>query len=423
MIDNSSYTMIVEREQYKNKNILYQLVFFIVWPFGSFLYALWNYNKKESLLVFVLFTGLFSFSMQSNSEMYDLDRVLNSAELYASKPDSEFFEIVTGLYGNEDDAGVDIYRDLVSFVVTRFTSNGHVLLMIFGLVYGFLFSKSISTLLKINDVRNIKTALILVSFSMIFSMDQIAGIRFATAAYLFFFGLINYLWTSEKKYFVILSLSCLVHFSFLSLIVLLLLYLIIKPTEKITFIALIGSFLAGTLFKGAMVKIFELLGGSIEKRANLYLGVEGVNQHIVWFVAYREELMLAFIALFFIVSKLSKTKLVETKLTSNLYNFSMFVLILSNLSIAIPDASYRFMLVFIFLFMAYVYLSYKQNFNHQNLNYLYSYASLFFVLQIFYAGRNILYYSPLMLFYGSTPLFAFKSENELLTWNFIMQLF
>lgn len=418
----STYSTLANIEKYNNKNILLLLVFFVVWPFGAFLYAVYNYNKKESLLIFVLFTGLFSYAMQSNSSLYDLERVLKIAEIYAAKADSDFFSIVTGLYGDADDGGVDIYLDFVSFVVSRFTNNGHVLLLFFGLMYGVLFAKCISSLLTINNTRNYQTGLLLLSFSMIFSMDQIAGVRFATASYLFFYGLLNYFRTNNSKYLFILSLSSLVHFSYLSVIALLIIYIYTKPTEKVLYCIVAISYLAGTIFQGAMISIFGFLGGSIEKRANLYLGVEGANDYVVWFVDYKEELMLAFIVVFFIVSKLMKKKIVETVLSLHLFRFSMLVLILSNFAVSIPDAGYRFTLVFILIFMAYVYVSYNQNFMNVNLNKLYSYAPLFFVLQIFFASRNILFYSPLMLFYGSSPLFVFMGDTELLTWDFIQTI-
>jgi hypothetical protein len=360
--------------------------------------------------------------MQSNSSLYDLDRVLKSAELYASKANSEFFSIVTGLYGDVDDSGVDIYRDLVSFVVTRFTNNGHIVLLVFGLVYGYLYAKCLSTLLQINSLKNYQTAFVLLSFSMIFSMDQIAGIRFATASYLFFYGVINYLRTNEIKYFFILTLACLVHFSYISLILLFFIYILTKPSEKLLYIVIGLSFIAGTLFQGLMQNVFSFLGGSLEARANLYLGVEGDKGNVIWFVEYREELMNAFIVIFFIVSKLLKIKVVENSLSQSLFKFTLLILILSNFTMSIPDAGYRFNLVFIFFYMAYVYVTYNLNYRNKNINSLYTLSAVFFILQIFYATRNILFYSPLMLFYGGVPLFPFMS-NEVLTWDFIMSLF
>jgi hypothetical protein len=253
-------------------------------------------------------------------------------------------------------------------------------------------------------------------------MDQIAGIRFATASYLFFYGVINYLRTNEIKYFFILTLACLVHFSYISLILLFFIYILTKPSEKLLYIVIGLSFIAGTLFQGLMQNVFSFLGGSLEARANLYLGVEGDKGNVIWFVEYREELMNAFIVIFFIVSKLLKIKVVENSLSQSLFKFTLLILILSNFTMSIPDAGYRFNLVFIFFYMAYVYVTYNLNYRNKNINSLYTLSAVFFILQIFYATRNILFYSPLMLFYGGVPLFPFMS-NEVLTWDFIMSLF
>lgn len=426
MISNQQ---ILKAQKYKmlyntrNERIDYVLLLaFFVWPFAAFVYALINYRRRVSQIIMVLFTGLYAYSMMAESAGLDLYRILESAKKYSELSFDQVWAVVTGLYGDGEDAGVDIYRDMVAFIVTRFSSNGHVLMLVFGLIYGWVYVKSLQTLLSINRMKNIYTIVILFSFSMIFSMDQIAGIRFATAAYVMFFGLFRFIQTKQLKFLIIAALACLVHFSFIAVLLVFLIYWWLKPGNLILYLLAGLTFVAGRFIGGTVVNFIDAMGGSLGARAMLYSGMEQSNDYTVWFVKYREEMMMIYMVVFVVFTKIRKIKLRETELHRKLLGFSLMLLSLANLTGNIPHAGYRYQFVAVMFFMAYVYVLYRFNSNNQTIKRLSLLAIPFFLLQIVYALRSILSYSPFTLFFGFSPMVLFMKVEQTV-WDVIKSIF
>jgi hypothetical protein len=395
---------------------------FFVWPFAAFVYALINYRRRSSQIIMVLFTGLYAYTMMAESAGLDLYRVLESAKLYATLSFDQVWAIVGGLYGQSDDAGVDVYRDLVAFFVTRFTNDGHVLMMVYGLIYGWLYVLSLKALLSVNRIKNVYTIFILISFSMIFSMDQVAGVRFATAAYVMFIGVFRFLQTKQLKFLIVAALSGLVHFSFLAVFVVFLLYWWLKPGNKILYILVIITFLAGNFFGTSIVSFIDSIGGSLGARAGLYTGQETIADQTVWFVKYREEMMMTYMLLYIVIIKFMNIRIKEIQIHKQLFGFSLALLSLSNITGNIPHAGYRYQFVAIMFFIAYVYLLYRFNHEKQTIR-LFSLLSMpFFMLQIIYALRSILFYTPFTLFFGVSPMVLFMKVEQTV-WDVIKSIF
>ena len=395
---------------------------FFIWPFAAFVYALINYRRKSSQIIMVLFTGLYAYSMIAESAGLDLYRVLESAKLYATLSFDQVWAIVGGLYSEKDDAGVDIYRDLVAFVVTRFTDNGNVLMMVYGLIYGWLYVLSLKALLSVNRIKNIYTMFILISFSMIFSMDQVAGVRFAAAAYVMFIGIFRFIQTRQLKFLIVAALSGLVHFSFLAVFVVFLLYWWLKPGNKILYILVIITFLAGNFFGTSVVNLIDSIGGSLGARADMYASMETMADQTVWFVKYREEMMMIYMLLFIIIVKLRNINLREKRIHAQMYGLSLALLSLSNITGNIPHAGYRYQFVAVMFFMAYVYLLYRYNFQNRTIKILSLLSVPFFLLQIIYALRSILFYTPFTLFFGFSPMVLFMKVEQTV-WDVIKSIF
>lgn len=406
-----------------HKRIDYGLIFaFFVWPFAAFVYSLINYRRRSSQIIMVLFTGLYAYSMMAESAGLDLYRVLESAKLYATLSFDQVWAIVGGLYSEKEDAGVDIYRDLVAFFVTRFTNDGHVLMMVYGLIYGWLYVMSLKALLRINRIKNIYTVFILISFSMIFSMDQVAGVRFATAAYVMFIGVFRFLQTKQLKFLIVAALSGLVHFSFLAVLVVFVLYWLFKPGNKILYILVVITFVAGNYFGDSVINFIDSLGGSLGARAGLYTGQETIVDQTVWFVKYREEMMMTYMLLYIVIIKFMNIRIREIQIHKQLFGFSLALLSLSNITGNIPHAGYRYQLVAIMFFIAYVYLLYRFNHEKQTIR-LFSLLSMpFFMLQIIYALRSILFYTPFTLFFGVSPMVLFMKVEQTV-WDVIKSIF
>lgn len=403
------------------KTIGFFVLLFIIWPFGSFLFALSNFSRKESHIIIMLFTGLFGYSMIAESAGLDIHRVLGLAGIYSAYSSSQIIEVVTGLYGPDPDNAVDIYKDLVAFIVSRFTTNGNILFMVFGLIYGWIYTKSINVLISFENGKNIFTIVILLSFSVAFGLDQLAGVRFATAAYVLFFGIFNFLKSNKKNYLFIASLSLLIHFAYLSVLVVFILFLLINRRYRIIYSILIFSFISAGFFQGTINQIISYLGGSIEERAKLYTQLESGQQRLIWYVALRENLMTIYAFIFILFTKIRRMKLNRNALSDKLLHFSLLLLALSNFTNHIQHAGYRYNFVFVMFFMSYVFIFYHANKGIKQIRILILMAIPFFILQFLYVARSVLFYSSPMLYIGNIFMILFQ-ETDKNMWQLILEI-
>jgi len=226
----------VKIDEIRSRYFLFFLLFF-VWPFGAFLYALYQYNERESKIVFILFTGLFGYSLVAESSGLDLYRVMRLL------PEASRLRLDEYINNLDSEGTVDVYRDIVTFVVSRFTSNPKWLLCVFGIVAGFVYAKVLSLFIAEHFYRNLYTYLLIFSFSSVIGIDQLSGVRFSLAAYTFFFGAIKVIIHGDKRYLIVTASAALIHFSFLSLFLLMVIFLRLKSYPKWIYLLLALSFI------------------------------------------------------------------------------------------------------------------------------------------------------------------------------------
>lgn len=394
------------------KTLGFLILLFIIWPFGAFLFALSKYNQKESQFIIVLFTGLFGYSMIAESASLDIFRVLKLAGIYSGISSLQIIEIVTGLYGPEPDNALDIYKDLIAFIVSRFTTNGNILFMVYGLIYGWVYVKSLDKLVSEEQIKGIIPAILLLSLSIAFGMDQLAGVRFATAAYVLFFGLFNLMKTHKKKYLIIASLSILIHFSYLSVVVAFILFFFIQKCHKLIYAIVIFSFISAGFLQDYINEIISFLGGSIEERVTIYTQMAENKQNLVWYVGLREEMMTFYALIFIVYTNIKKANFKVTDLSEKLLYFSLMLLALSNFTNHIQHAGYRYNFVFILFFMSYVYVFFLANKGDKEIRILSLMAVPFFLLQFLYVVRSVLFYSSPMLYLGNIFMVFFQNMDQ-----------
>ena len=109
---------------------------FLINPFSAFIYSLFNLKQKHAknvLWFFIVFIGLTwslredsgSDSARSMGRVYDLNHSAIS-----------FFDYY------EQSGDIDFLSHLISYIVSRFTDMGFVLMIVYGLIYGFFFYKA-----------------------------------------------------------------------------------------------------------------------------------------------------------------------------------------------------------------------------------------------------------------------------------------
>lgn len=399
-------------------------MFFFIAPLYSLFYALYHYTYKESRIIFIIFTGLYGYSMVAESGGLDLARVMNSLTSYATLPVTSIISVVRGIYSNSEDGSIDIYTNIISFLVSRFTTNGKWLMFVYGSIYGYVYVKAFS-LFAINlRIKNIYSFLLIICFSVIFGMDQLAGVRFATAAYLFFFGSVQFLKTNDKRFFIYIILATLVHFSYLILALLFGLHYFLKKYPVIIYTILILSFIIPNLIHGYISQFSEILGGGIKQRSEMYIGQEGVDvaygSLTNWYVRLREISMIYYAYIALVILNLKSSKILINSFIKKVYLFSLLVLSLTNFTKDVPHLGYRLQFIFLMFAVYFIYIVYNENYKIRIVKYLAFFALPMFLMQIAYSIRCILITSSPMLYFGNALLVFLDNSNRSI-WTLIFK--
>lgn len=219
------------------KSFLYFLSIYFFNPFFAFLYSLKYHDKKwfkNALWMFVIFFG-FSMSFLETIDAFEYKRIFESS-LNFNKNINSFIEI----FNTKVTGQVDFATSLIIYFLSKFTSNYHVLFGVYGLIFGYFYSRNIDFVLKISNRKNLKSITGLVLFLAIYiGIWQINGFRFWTASHIFMWGLINFIYlknTSRGVVFIIISSA--VHFSFVLPLLIFFIYNFIPKYNKL-FITLV----------------------------------------------------------------------------------------------------------------------------------------------------------------------------------------
>ncbi len=400
-----------------NRSLGIILLFFLIWPFGAFLYALYNYDRRESRIVLVLFTALLAYSMIPVSKGLDLYRVLHEFPNYSHLSYSDFKDSLTNLYSNTESESVDLYRDTVTFLVSRFTENGNWLMLVFGLVTGFVYTKVLSLFISESPGRNLHKYILIISFSFIIAIDQISGVRFCLAAYVFFYGAINVILYGDKRYLIVAASSVLIHFSFLSVVLLLIIFLKLKNYPRIIYLLLVLSFILPNLLHSYIIQYSGIFGQGIESRTELYSTLESdlkIGSDTSWYVKFRIILMLIFSYFTLFVTRIKKKDLNYSSNLNDLFFFLLVILSFVNFTMNIPHFGYRFQFVFLMLAIYYLYKVYADNSESLLMSRLVLFSFPFSSLMIAYGLRSTLYITPFTLYCFNLPsIFLYQPAHTI----------
>lgn len=218
------------------------LVFFLN-PFFATIKALRTLNEKLIVLAVTLFMGFFGTTTFFYGDNY---RYVENF-LIMHRQIMSWDNFTNTLYNG--DTSLDIAIPSISYFVSIFTGNEKVLFAIFGLIYGYFFSKNIIISLKISQYKESKSKLILfflIIFSFIYPFwTGTNAVRFVIAFNIFIYFLYKYIENKKFKDFIFMCISVLFHFSFMTAILITVLYFFsnVKKRENFLILFFIFSFL------------------------------------------------------------------------------------------------------------------------------------------------------------------------------------
>jgi hypothetical protein len=334
---------------------------FIIWPFIAFITALINYNTKEAKRVVYLFLIYYGLTFVVGNVGNDAERYALSLRQNAELPFSDFFNIIGGLYGSQ--TTVDIVQPLISFIVSRFTSHHSLLFASFAALFGFFYLKSINLLYKRYYEKPGLNALIhLAFFAMILPIMAINGFRMWTAAWIFFFGAYHVILYRNPVYFILTLSSCLVHYSFLSVNAVLIIYYFAGNRNIVYLPLAVLSFILPNLLMPFFQSIFGSLGGALKARAEMYanddviLARQESFEDLAWFMKIGNDLVLYYLLFGIIFIQVLHKDSMKDQPEKNLFSFLLLFLAFVNFGKVIPSFGGRFQVIFFMFATLFIFL-------------------------------------------------------------------
>lgn len=197
-----------------DKSGFYAALLFLIWPFLAVASAFRNYRSswgKNILWAFIAFYG-FVFAIGAESQGSDIVRyVANLKQLNRVS-----ISLMDGVKYYQQSGEIDILRIIIDLVLSRFTDSQVILTLVYGIIFGFFFSRNMWYVLeRLKGKIKPTTILLLACLFLIIPIWNINSFRMWTAAHMFIYGLLPYLFEGKRQGAVVASMTILVHFSFI----------------------------------------------------------------------------------------------------------------------------------------------------------------------------------------------------------------
>ena len=240
-----------------NKRAFLALWFFN--PVSSGIYLFKNFQHNTHIGPYLLLSLFFGLSFVVSTG--DADSARYAADLRDYYQNNiNLLDALGGFYSQEE-SKLDIYQPLVTWVVSSFTDNVHVLFAIFATVFGYFWFKSL--IIIRSHITVPFSRLLLVSFLFLAFTNpiwSINAVRMWTAVGVFFYGIVLYHLEGNKKGYAFLVLSLFVHFSLIAALVLYIVYVLLPNKNKtVLFMIFILTFYFGELNLEVLRNYFEQL--------------------------------------------------------------------------------------------------------------------------------------------------------------------
>ncbi len=334
----------------RREGLIYYLSF-LVWPFGVVLDAVKNWERpyaKNIIWLFCIFSG-FTFIIAEEGGA-DSDRYAKIFIEFAHS-DLSFSLLWHSLYSAGSDS-VDIASPIITFLVSRLTDNPRILFAVFGLIFGYFYSRNIWYILE--KIKGNFTTIVFIYifvFALLVPLWSINGFRMWTATQIFLFGTLPYLMEGDKKRLAWAFISVLFHFSFSYSLVVLLIFIILGDRLNIYFFFFILTSFINELNLDFVRSALSFLPDVFQSRVTGYTNsdyIQTVNdssQELYWYVAYAFKAVkwASYIIVLFTFLGCRKV-LKETRYLAGLFSFTLLFFGFANIFSLLPSGG-RFIIV------------------------------------------------------------------------------
>lgn len=338
------------------RGIAYKIILFIIAPILSFIYSLKRANTKSSYIIFFLTCTLFglSFTVKSGKD-YELS-ALDGQHYRKFFEDYQYISVdqfqerfVT--YISFDSNIKDFYIDTISFLVSRFTDNYHVMFAIVAMIFSYFSLKSFKFFTREPEFDATIITYILIYLFMFIDIFNINGFRFWTAAWVAIYCIFQIYRNNNKKFILLALLTPFIHGSFFIFLFILLVSLVFRRLEKLWIVLFSISFLFSSFavqILGSLATNFEAyLPKFIPAFIDSYTSSErlespGQGSGFYWVKILFMVLIKVYLYLLVIIFIKNNSAIKEDYRTKDIYLFLLVWLTCFNFLSAIPSLGVRF---------------------------------------------------------------------------------
>ena len=328
----------------KSDTKLYAFLLFLIWPALSVWFAFKYYNTSWAKNIIWLFVVFYGYTMVISNTGIDANRYRDKF-IESSKHTTSNDEEIK-VYKEGEGESVDFIQPILNKIISKITNNHKILFAVYGLIFGFFYSRSIWILLeRINHPITFISVILLLVFILINPFWNINGFRFNTALQIFIYGVLLYFVEGKKKGIWFILITFTVHFSFIIAITIFLMYLLIGNRITIYFYFFIASLFIGELQLDGVRDKMSFLPSVFLERTEGYVNEEykdsivNKRKEINWYASMYSKIL--HYSIYFLLIGLYIRNRSSIKKHRELYNFLGLIFLfygISNIISSIPSA-------------------------------------------------------------------------------------
>lgn len=334
-------------------NTLCKFLGLMISPLLGFLLAIPDIQSKSSRLLLYIFGVILGFSIlvplrSTSNNSFDSIRYREQFESYESKTSEDFKNELQAYVKFEGES--DIYQTVLNYIVSRFSTNYHVLFLCASLIPVFFAVKSLKFLILNENYRfSIRGLMLLYVFLCTIHFLGIQAFRFYTALMLAVYSLIGYFCKRNKKYLIGLIVSPLIHASFLVMYPLLLFYYLFGRRVRFWIILMVIAFFTSELSVQLMRNVTEAIPfvsahfAGYTDDAYMQLINEGGSGNM-WIKRLYELIIRAYLNILIICMYINKS-VIDDGHQDRLFRFLVVLMTFVNFVMIIPSLGSRFLLI------------------------------------------------------------------------------
>ncbi|MEC5166431.1 hypothetical protein RCH18_002171 [Flavobacterium sp. PL11] len=334
------------------ENSGYLLLVFLIWPFIAFAMACSNFKNNLNKKIILAFFALYGILYFLNPAM-DGQRRADGLKIIAQEPLENLFYTFENLY----EETLDFAEPLLMFLISRFSDFHGVLFGIYALIFGVLMLYYLNRMyLYYLDKKSITTLLFFTLLVCANPINNIGGFRMWAAAWIFAIGLLGYLQNPKNKYLVLAACSFLIHFSFLPVVILSVIYSVFKNRPKIYGLGAIATFFVAELNIESVRQYAAFFGTASQNKVGAYTGesyIENLAElatKSAWYIDFINYGLKYFVLISLLVVFLKTKGQFKNKIIANFFSFTLMLLSFANISSLLPSGSRFYVVFYIFAF-------------------------------------------------------------------------